>query len=82
MFRPTTWGAYVPALPGLGVVGETRAEVKQLIGEAIPFHLEGVAEDGLPIPDPTSIEVETGGARPGLTPLCRVTDPLTSVSAQ
>ena len=34
-------GAYVPALPGLGVAGETRAEVEQLIREAIPFHLEG-----------------------------------------
>lgn len=56
---PTSWGAYVPALPGLGVVGETRAEVEQLIREGIAFHLEGLAEDGLPIPDPTTIEVET-----------------------
>ena len=56
---PTSWGAYVPALPGLGVVGETRAEVAQLIREGIAFHLEGLAEDGLPIPDPTTIEVET-----------------------
>jgi len=56
---PSSWGAYVPALPGLGVVGETRAEVEQLVRKAIAFHLEGLAEDGLPIPDPTSIEVET-----------------------
>jgi predicted RNase H-like HicB family nuclease len=55
---PTSWGDYVPALPGLGVAGETRAEVEQLIREAIPFHLEGVAEDGLPIPDPASVEAE------------------------
>lgn len=56
---PTSWGAYVPALPGLGVAGETRDEVEQLIREAIPFHLEGLAEDGLPIPDPESIVAET-----------------------
>ena len=55
---PTSWGAYVPALPGLGVAGETRAEVEQLIREAISFHLEGLAEDGLPIPDPDSVEAE------------------------
>jgi predicted RNase H-like HicB family nuclease len=40
------------------VVGETRAEVEQLIREGIQFHLEGLAEDGLPIPDPGSVEVE------------------------
>ena len=56
---PTSWGAYVPALPGLGVAGETREEVEQLIREGIPFHLEGLAEDGLPIPDPDSIVVES-----------------------
>ncbi len=54
----TGWSAYVPALPGLGVTGATRAEVEQLIREGIPFHLEGLAEDGLPIPDPTSVEVQ------------------------
>lgn len=52
---PMSWGAYVPALPGLGVTGETRAEVEQLIREAIPFHREGLAEDGVPIPDPASV---------------------------
>ena len=56
---PTSWGAYVPALPGLGVAGKTRAEVEQLIREAIPFHLEGLAAEGLPIPDADSIEAET-----------------------
>jgi predicted RNase H-like HicB family nuclease len=55
---PTGWSAYVPALPGFGVTGATRAEVEQLIREGIPFHLEGLAEDGLPIPDPTSVEVQ------------------------
>lgn len=55
----TGWSAYVPALPGLGVAGATRAEVEQLIREGIPFHLAGLAEDGLPIPDPHSVEVES-----------------------
>ncbi|MHB8247224.1 MAG: type II toxin-antitoxin system HicB family antitoxin [Acidimicrobiales bacterium] len=53
----TGWSAYVPALPGLGVAGETRAEVEQLIREGIPFHLEGLAEERLPIPDPGSVDV-------------------------
>ena len=55
---PTSWGAYVPALPGPGVAGDSRAEVEQLIREAIPFHLEGLAQDGLVIPDPASVEAE------------------------
>ncbi len=49
---PTSWGAYAPALPGLGVAGESREEVERLIREAIPLHLEGLADEGLPIPDP------------------------------
>jgi predicted RNase H-like HicB family nuclease len=55
---PTSWGAYVPALPGLGVVGKTRDEVEELIREGIVFHLEGLAEEGLPVPDPSTIEVD------------------------
>ena len=54
----TGWSAYVPALPGLAATGATRSEVEQLIREGIPFHLEGLAEDGLPIPDPSSVEVQ------------------------
>jgi predicted RNase H-like HicB family nuclease len=36
------WGAYVLELPGLGVAGTTFNEVRELIEEAIPFHLEGM----------------------------------------
>lgn len=50
----TSYGAYVPDLPGCVAVGDTLAEVKELIGEAIQFHLEGLREDGLPIPQPRS----------------------------
>ena len=51
---PTSYGAYVPDLPGCVAVGKTRAEVKKLIVEAIPLHLEGLREDGLAIPEPAS----------------------------
>ncbi|MEH2025703.1 type II toxin-antitoxin system HicB family antitoxin [Nostoc sp.] len=54
----TSYGAYVPHLPGCVAVGETIDEVKQMIAEAIEFHLEGMLEDGLPIPKPTSIAHE------------------------
>ena len=51
---PSSFGAYVPDLPGCLAVGESRAEVTQLIHEAIEFHLEGMREDGLSIPEPHS----------------------------
>jgi predicted RNase H-like HicB family nuclease len=48
------YSAYVPDLPGCVSVGDTLDEVKAEIREAIEFHLEGMREDGLPIPKPTS----------------------------
>ena len=51
---PSSFGPYVPDLPGCVAVGETRAEVTELIHEAIEFHLEGMKEDGVPIPEPHS----------------------------
>jgi len=50
----TSYGAYVPDLPGCVAAAETRAEVVRLIKEAIEFHLEGMKEDGLEIPKPAS----------------------------
>jgi predicted RNase H-like HicB family nuclease len=50
-----SWGAYCPDLPGLGVVGDTREEVDQLIREAIDFHLEGLRSAGEPIPTPAAV---------------------------
>ena len=47
------WGAYVPDLPGLGVVGDTLEEVKQLIREGIDFHIEGLRESGDQVPPPS-----------------------------
>lgn len=53
----TGWSAYVPALPGVGVAGSTREETEQLIGEAVGLHLEGLAADALPIPEPSSVDI-------------------------
>jgi predicted RNase H-like HicB family nuclease len=49
---PSSFGAYVPDLPGLGVVGRSVAEVKRLVREAIELHVSGLQEDGLPVPPP------------------------------
>ena len=49
---PTSYGASVPDLPGCIAVGETREEAIALIREAIEFHVEGLREDGLPVPAP------------------------------
>jgi len=60
----TSWGAHVPDLPGCVAVGETREEVLQLIREAIELHIDGLKEDGLPVPTPSSEGefVEVGAA--------------------
>ncbi len=51
---PQSFGAYVPDLPGCVAVAETREELLPLIREAIEFHIEGLKEDGRPIPPPSS----------------------------
>ena len=48
------YSAYVPDLPGCVATGDTPTETEQAIREAIEFHLEGMREDGTPIPPPTS----------------------------
>ena len=53
----TSYGAYVPDLPGCVAAAETRQEVEKLIAEAITFHIEGLLENGDPVPAPSS-EVE------------------------
>ena len=49
-----SYGAYVPDLPGCVAAGETEAETRTLIREAIAFHLDGMREDGEPIPAPSA----------------------------
>jgi predicted RNase H-like HicB family nuclease len=48
------WSAYVPDLPGLGVAAATIEETEQLIREGIELHIEGMREDGLSIPAPST----------------------------
>ena len=45
---------YVPDLPGCVATGATVADTERLLGEAIELHLEGMREDGLPVPEPSS----------------------------
>jgi predicted RNase H-like HicB family nuclease len=49
-----SWGAYAPDLPGVGLAGKTLDEVKDLIRDAIEFHLEGMRQRGDAIPQPAA----------------------------
>ena len=55
---PNNYCAYIPDLPGCVAAADTREETEQLIKEAIELHLEGMAEDNDPIPEPTSYAKE------------------------
>lgn len=48
------YSAYVPDLPGCVATGGTLEEIQQEIREAIEFHIEGMREEGLPVPEPGS----------------------------
>jgi predicted RNase H-like HicB family nuclease len=48
------YSAYVPDLPGCVATGGTLEETEKLIREAVELHLNGLREDGLPIPQPSS----------------------------
>lgn len=52
--KGSNYSAYVPDLPGCVSTGDTLEEVERNIREAIEFHLEGMREDGDPIPEPTT----------------------------
>jgi predicted RNase H-like HicB family nuclease len=70
VIEPTLTGfsAYVPDVPGCVAAGETEAEVRTLIREALRFHLTELRRDGDPIPEPTSrigyIEIDETDAVP------------------
>ena len=57
------YSAYVPDLPGCVATGTTPEETERCMREAIELHLEGLREDGMPIPLPSSRVqyVEVGG---------------------
>ena len=52
---PTNFSAYVPDLPGCVATGPTLAATEAGIREAIRFHIDGLKEDGLPVPEPSTI---------------------------
>jgi predicted RNase H-like HicB family nuclease len=60
------YSAYVPDLPGCIATDRTLEEVKKVMREAIAFHIEGLREEGLPVPPPTSlceyVELQEGAA--------------------
>ena len=48
----SNYSAYVPDLPGCVATADSLEEIKRLMHEGIEFHLEGMREDGTPIPEP------------------------------
>ena len=48
------YSAYSPDIPGCIATGKTRKEAEKNIKEAISFHIEGLAKDGMPIPEPAA----------------------------
>ena len=50
----TGFSAFSPDLPGCASTGETEEAVVSNMSEAIAFHIEGLKEDGLPVPTPSS----------------------------
>ena len=51
---PSSFGAYVPDLPGCAAVGKTRSQAIRLIREAMGLHLQSLKENGEEIPVPSS----------------------------
>jgi len=49
------YSAYAPDVPGCVATGKTVAETLRAMREALEFHLQGISEDGVPIPDPSSV---------------------------
>ena len=66
------YGAYVPDLPGCIATGGTIEETEVEIRSAIAFHIEGLIEEGLPIPPSTAharyVEIATDKAWSALSP--------------
>lgn len=49
------YAAYVPDLPGCVATGDTMEAAERNIAEAIAFHIDGLRQDGMPIPSPSTI---------------------------
>jgi predicted RNase H-like HicB family nuclease len=48
------YSAYSPDIPGCIATGSSRKEAEKNIKEAISFHIKGLVDDGLPVPEPSS----------------------------
>jgi predicted RNase H-like HicB family nuclease len=51
---PSNYSAWSPDLPGCAAVGDSVDECAEEMRGAIAFHLEGLADDGDPLPEPQS----------------------------
>jgi len=55
----TGYAAYVPDLPGCIASADSQRAAKEMIKEAIRFHIDGMKMDGIPVPKPTATMAET-----------------------
>jgi predicted RNase H-like HicB family nuclease len=60
----TGWGAYIPDLRGVIATARSKQEGHRLTGEAIHFHLAGLKEDKLSIPEPSASAEVVSVSRP------------------
>ena len=51
----SNYAAYVPDLPGCVATGATLEDTERRLREAIEVHVQGLRDDGLPVPEPTSV---------------------------
>jgi predicted RNase H-like HicB family nuclease len=51
------YGVSFPDFPGLATAGRTLDEARAMAEEALAFHIEGMTEDGKPLPEPATLEV-------------------------
>ena len=52
------WSAFCPDVPGCVAAGRTRSDTERLMAEALALHLQGLEEDGGPVPAPSGIEAD------------------------
>ena len=64
----TDYGVSFPDFPGLATAGASLAEAQAMAEEALAFHIEGLAKDGLPVPEPSELDqiVRDPGNRDGV----------------
>ncbi len=75
----SNYSAYVPDLPGCIATGASIDEVEREIRDAIRFHLDGLKENGLPIPAPTRVYTHKLDSQLRRTPIHSPLSPLPRV---